>query len=127
MKLREYQTEDFDGLMVLISSEGEEWSEYTTQEGRLKYQDLVERGITYVALEEGVLCGYCRCIDDGGFAIYVMDLLVHKSHRGVGMGKSLLDFVVDNHALREIYVLSDEDVYYGKLGLEQVGSIFRIR
>lgn len=126
MELRAYTSEDFEGLMDLIATEGDGWSEYTLQEGRMKYQKLVEQGASYVAVEDGVICGYCRCTDDGGFAIYVMDLLVNGSHRGVGIGKSLLDFVVENHPSRDVYVLSDVDVYYEKLGYERQGSIYKV-
>jgi hypothetical protein len=57
---------------------------------------------------------------DGGF--YVYDLLVRQDHRGQGFGKQLIDHV--RLFYEPVYVMSDVDRYYEKIGMSKIGSIF---
>jgi hypothetical protein len=75
IEIRKYQpSKDYQKLMYVIKSEGEEWKNYMKE----TYQKSLEQSITYVACVDGVLCGYSRSLTDFGFQIWVIDLLVHK-------------------------------------------------
>lgn len=124
MTIKRYTKQDEDALFALIQSE-EDWEEYDTR--RPKYRVALERSITYVAFEDGELCGYCRCRDDDGFGVYVYDLLVHKKHRGKQYGKRMMSRVCADFPQASVYVMSDADPYYEKQGYRREGTVFEVK
>ena len=127
MEIRKYRKEDEDALFDLMKREGEEWADYWEKEdGRLKYIEALRLATTtYVVIEDGLLCGFARAI--GSFTIYVDDLLVDKQYRGRSFGKLLMDAILDEFPDKGVYVMSDVDEYYAKLGYEKAGTIFAVR
>jgi GNAT superfamily N-acetyltransferase len=124
IEIRKYQpSKDYQKLMYVIKSEGEEWKNYMKE----TYQKSLEQSITYVACVDGVLCGYSRSLTDFGFQIWVIDLLVHKNYRGNSIGKKLLDCIKTDFPGQDIFILSDVDEYYQKLGYSIEGTIFKIQ
>ncbi|HOW23194.1 MAG TPA: GNAT family N-acetyltransferase [Sedimentibacter sp.] len=107
--------------------EGEDWKDYHGEKGRSMYIKALKSSITYVVYDDAVLCGYVRCREDDGFGVYIYDLLVRKSYRGRQLGKMLMDQVCRDFADQTVYVMSDEDPYYEKLGYIREGSIFIVR
>lgn len=116
---------DYKNLIDLIEFEGEEWEDYI-KKNRTKYQRSLAESITYVAYCDGVLCGYSRSINDSHLYIWIVDLLVHKKYRGNNIGKKLIECVATDFPRLKIFVLSDVDAYYKKLGYVKEGSIFKI-
>lgn len=113
-------------MFDLLIDEGEDWSDYHDKEGRTKYLKALEKSVTYMAYDEEVLCGYVRCKEDDGFGVYVYDLLVKKTNRGNNLGKMLMERVYYDFPDQTVYVMSDVDIYYTKLGYKKIGSIFQI-
>lgn len=113
---------DYDPLLALIRSEGEEWKRYLDS----TYQRALEESITYVAYFDDELCGYSRSMRDGGLYIWVIDLLVHQKWRGHSIGKQLMECLLTDYPGQDVYVMSDIDVYYKKLGYQKEGSIFKV-
>ena len=68
------------------------------------------------------MCGYARCREDDGFGVNIYDLLVRKTHRGKQIGKTLMERVFKDFPNQAIYVMSDVDPYYEKLGYRREGS-----
>ncbi len=123
IEIRKYEsTKDYDELLRVIQSEGEEWKEYLTP----KYQVLLEQSITYVAYSNNTLCGFSRSINDYGLYIWVIDLLVDKKYRGHSIGKKLMECLLDSFPNQDAFVMSDVDEYYKKLGYKKEGSIFKV-
>lgn len=127
MEIRRYGKEDEALLFALLEDEGEEWSDYHGQAGRDKYVKALETSVTYIALDNGLACGYVRCREDDGFGVYIYDLLVRKSCRGRQIGKSLMERVCEDFPGQPVYVMSDVDAYYEKLGYRKEGSIFEVK
>lgn len=113
---------DYDKLLSVIKSEGEEWEEYLDP----RYQAVLEKSITYVALVNDEVCGFSRSIDDFGVNILLIDLLVQKAYRGHAIGKKLMERLSTDFPGQPVFVLSDVDEYYKKLGYEREGSVFRV-
>jgi len=86
----------------------------------------LDESITYVACVDGQVCGYSRSINDNDIFVWVVDLLIHKDFRGHAIGKRLMEAVRDEFPRLDVYVMSDVDDYYGKLGYPKEGSIFRV-
>lgn len=108
-------------------SEGKDWECYWGDQSVDQYNHALANSITYVAIENDVLCGYSRSIDDFGLAIHVCDLLVMKEYRGKQISKKLMECICFDYPKETVYVMSDVDEYYKKLGYEIVGSIFEVR
>ena len=127
MEIKKY-SKDYESLLFdLLVDEGEEWSAYHGPAGRAKYIRTLESSITYIACDGNLVCGYARCREDDGFGVYVYDLLVRKSYRGKQIGKSLMERVCQDFTDQPVYVMSDIDPYYEKLGYRRVGSVFEVK
>ena len=125
--IRRYEAGDAEMLLAMIAQEGEDWKEYSQGAGRNKYQKALSNSTAWLLFEDGTLCGYVRCREDDGFGVYVYDLLVSRSHRGREYGRLLLEQVCRETPGETVYVMSDEDGYYEKLGYERIGSIFTVK
>jgi GNAT superfamily N-acetyltransferase len=110
-----YEVQLFD----LIQSDPE-WLEYI--EFKQKYIQALEQSSAFIMMENEQCIGFIRGKDDAGFGFYVYDLLVRKDKRGHGYGKVLIDHV--RNLYQPVYVMSDVDPYYEKIGLTKIGSIF---
>ena len=126
MEINKYSKADEALLFDMLVDEGDDWSDYHGL-ARDKYIKALESSITYIAYDKTILCGYARCREDDGFGIYVYDLLVRKSYRGNQIGKSLLERVCQDFPNQPVYVMSDVDLYYEKLGYRREGSIFEVK
>lgn len=127
MEIRRYKKEDEDLLFDLLLDEGDEWSDYHGPEGRSKYIKALESSITYIACENDLVAGFVRCREDDGYGVYVYDLLVRKSYRGRQLGRRLMEQVCLDFPDQPVYVMSDVDPYYQKLGYQRIGSIFEVK
>lgn len=127
VKIRRYGPNDEALLFGLIERAGEEWTEYCKGSGRRKYQQALAHSLCYLLFEEDQLCGYARCRDDDGFGVYVYDLLVDERYRGKAYGRALMERVCEYFPEDTVYVMSDVDPYYEKLGYQREGSVFIVR
>ncbi len=127
MEIRPYGTADASLLFDLLVDEGDAWSDYHAVANRDKFMKALASSITYLACDDALACGYVRCREDGGYGVYVHDLLVRKSYRGGQIGKRLMDRVRQDYPDQTVYVMSDVDPYYEKLGYDRAGSIFVVK
>jgi len=107
----------------MITEEGWDYAHESMAE---MYKTALGASITYVAYQGNFLCGFSRSIDDCGIYIYVCDLLVRPACRGKGLGHRLMEWLYKDYPDRVIYVMSDEDGYYEKLGYLREGSVFKV-
>lgn len=124
MEIRRYRPADEPGLHNLVRSEGDEWRDYWGQWPA--YVQAMERCEVFVAVDGAEVCGYARCIEDAGFGLHVIDLLVARPRRGQQLGRQLLEAVADRFSCVPTYVHSDVDPYYQKQGYRRVGSLFQV-
>lgn len=122
--IRRCQRADQNALFALMEREGEEWKDYWQGQNRAKYQKALASSITYLAVEQGEVCGFARCRDDDGYGVYVYDLLVDKACRGKGYGRLLMEQACRDFPGAPVYVMSDVNPYYEKLGYGVEGTIF---
>ncbi|MBV1757188.1 MAG: GNAT family N-acetyltransferase [Dethiosulfatibacter sp.] len=127
MEIKRYSIADAPLLFDMLVDEGDEWSDYHGSAGRDKYIKALESSTTYIAYDNTIVCGYARCREDNGFGVYVYDLLVRKSYRGNQLGKMLMEQVCIEFPDQPVYVMSDVDPYYEKLGYRREGSIFEVK
>ncbi|MFO7611562.1 MAG: GNAT family N-acetyltransferase [Clostridia bacterium] len=127
MEIRRYIKEvDEARLMQMLKAEGQEWSCYWAEEFSGKYAAAAESSLTYVAYKGDEMCGYSRSLDDCGFYIYICDLLVKPTFRGMSLGRKLMECVCRDFPDQVVYVMSDVDEYYLTQGFKKEGSIFEV-
>ena len=119
-----YRPEHEEPLLQMICGEGEEWAIYWREPNNWHYRRLLSDSITYVAMEDGQLCGYMRVLDDI-LNLYVCDLLVTEGNRGQGLGAALMSRLTDDYPDVPIYILSGNDEYYEHIGCVKEGSVYR--
>lgn len=119
-----YQREHEDELLALLRNEPD-WSSFVSEGVIDTFKEVLLQGGTYLYESQGNICGYIRALVDG-FGIYISELYIAPVYRGNGYGAALLGKVKQTHPNQDVYVLSDEDRYYEKLGYNRVGSIFQL-
>ena len=122
-EIKRYDKRFESAVMDIIRAEGEDWSCYWADENAGKYKKALESSITYVALQDGKVCGYSRSLPDTLY-VYVFDLLVAPAYRGNQLGKKLLECLAEDYPGLPVYILSGNDEYYMMQGYRRQGSIF---
>lgn len=92
LTIRPYKTEDLSAIMELLKEES-----WTTLAADPDGFDQAMKGSdpALVALCDGEICGYIRCITDQVITLHVAELLVDRKLRGQGVGGKLLQAVHD--------------------------------
>lgn len=119
-----YRPEHEEPLMQMICGEGDDWAIYWREPNSWHYRRLLTDSITYVAVEEGQICGYLRALDDI-LNLYVCDLLVTGGNRGQGLGNALISRLREDYPEAALYILSGNDEYYEHIGCTREGSVYR--
>ncbi len=119
-----YQKEHELELLALLEEEPD-WSSFLSDETIGTFKSALFESETFLCESQGNICGYIRALVDG-FGIYVSELYVAPQYRGNGFGAELLGKVKQKHLNKDVYVFSDEDLYYEKLEYKRVGSVFQL-
>jgi GNAT superfamily N-acetyltransferase len=70
--------------------------------------------------------GYLRAILDNGIFVYISELFVVPEMRNRKIGRALITKLKIDYSNLSVYALSDEDLYYEKLGYKKSGSVYKI-
>lgn len=119
-----YQKKHEQELISLLGKEPD-WRSFLGDDAIDKFKDALLESETFLCETEGNICGYLRALVDG-FGIYISELYVSPKYRGAGFGAELLERIKQEYPKQDVYVLSDEDAYYEKLGYQRVGSVFKL-
>ena len=115
----------YEAELIALLKKEPEWNSFTHTETIDIFKSALLSSQTYICKSQGQVCGYLRALVDG-FGIYVSELYVAPAFRNNRYGKELLKGIKKYHKDQDVYVLSDEDLYYEKLGCKRVGSVFQI-
>lgn len=77
------------------------------------------------------IVGMARCLTDGVYMAYVFDVIVHSEYRGKGIGRKMVEKVInhfetDNDYLMQIVLLAitaDVEPFYRKMGFKKYPNI----
>ncbi|MFJ6414951.1 GNAT family N-acetyltransferase [Terribacillus saccharophilus] len=90
--IRPYETEDLAAITDLLKDES--WTTLAADPSRFD-QAMIGSSPALVALHNGEICGYIRCITDQVITLLVAELLVDGKLRGQGVGGKLLQAAHD--------------------------------
>lgn len=71
--------------------------------------------------------GFARVITDYATAYYLCDVIIHKEHRGKGLGKSIIEFITNDSELKNLHGLlltKDAHGLYEQYGFERNAEKF---
>ena len=122
--IQRYDKSHESELIALLKAETD-WDAFTTGDAEDVFKDALLNSETLICRSQGSICGYLRALVDG-FGLYVSELYVAPACRNRGNARELLRKIKQQHPNRDVYILSDEDRYYEKLGCQRVGSVFRL-
>lgn len=127
MEIKQYQQTMASSLHLLLVEAGEEWQDYYHENKWPHYQLVLQQTKAKVIMNKQQVIGYVRYVEDYGYGVYIYDLLVHPQYRGQGLGNKLMRSVKADYPTQEVYVMSDVDGYYKKIGYSKVGSLFQVK
>ena len=115
--------EHFDGVLAVYRAN--DWS-HANAPGRLRVA-VESSSFSVVALEEERVVGFARAMSDEAFAVYIADILVLPELQRRGIGRRLLDAILDHYPMETFHhqVLIAErgaDGFYRRVGMTPVGG-----
>ena len=111
-------------LIDLYESVG--WTAYTSKLALMA--QLLPNSLFYrVARYKNKLVGLIRVVGDGLSIVYVQDLLVHPDYQGYGLGKALLNHILEKYKeVRQVVLLTDDlestRMFYEACGLQNAND-----
>ena len=103
-----------DAVCALV--QGSYWGNTRSREA---IEKSLETSLCYGAYENGVQCAFSRVVTDFAVMFWLCDVLVDEGHRGRGLGKALVEMVLDTPVLAGLTgVLATRDAHglYARYG-----------
>lgn len=114
IRLRKYREADFHQINKLNAEEG--WTNLVeNQEDTIRAWE--NSNVSIVACINEEVIGYIRGITDYYITLYICELLIHKSYRGLCLGETLLKLAHQQYPKTRVELLgsSSSHTYYEKL------------
>jgi len=108
---------DYNQLIIMFNQVG--WLDKTIDVHRL--EKMVNNSqIVITAWEDEKMIGFARCITDYVFNGQINNLVVHEEYRGKGIGKSLINNILENNKQVTFILRGDpeNESFYKSLGFE---------
>jgi ribosomal protein S18 acetylase RimI-like enzyme len=86
--------------------------------------------LVVTAYDDDVLVGVARCLTDFCYACYLSDLAVDKNYQSLGIGRKLVDIVIERIGEKTALILLSAPKavdYYPKIGFESVDNGFIVK
>ncbi|WP_345464542.1 GNAT family N-acetyltransferase [Deinococcus carri] len=120
---------DLSELLALYASVG--WTSYTRDPQALA-RALRQSGFVWTARDEaGTLLGLVRGVTDDVSILYVQDILVHPDSQRRGVGRALMEAVLERYAhVMQMVLLTDDGpgqlAFYRSLGFHNTRELVRV-
>ena len=124
MQIIPYQEKEHQRAIYQMMCLESDWHTYINN--FFDYKKALVADLVFICKNNSLICGFIRIKCDFSFGYYIMDLLVHKDYRNQGVGQALINYVKNNFS-SPIYILSDVNEYYKKIGFQNIiGSVILI-
>ena len=120
---------DVESLCAIYNSVG--WSTYTRDVNGL-LAAINGSDFLVIAQENSTLIGLARAISDDASVVYIQDILVRPSHQGRGIGKGLVEAILNRYQhVRQKVLLTDDRPeqlqFYASLGFKNTRDLVKTR
>ncbi|MDD6034331.1 MAG: GNAT family N-acetyltransferase [Oscillospiraceae bacterium] len=128
IRLRPFGSERLDEIKALYENAG--WTAYLQNDDKL-LRAFDSSLYTLGAFADGRLVGFARCVGDGEHIVYLQDLLVDIPWQRRGIGRRLMEQVLEHyHGVRMFLLCTDAgddgaNAFYRALGLTSPDSGYR--
>ena len=125
MIIKEYTAYNEDEIVSLYTDVG--WKAYT--DDLVALRNGYENSLLILAAYEGdELLGIIRVVGDGYTIVFVQDILVFRKHQREGVGRALLQEVLDRYkSVRQIELVTDNTektkAFYRSVGFAELSEI----
>lgn len=110
LEIKSYSEErDFEN--IIQSCKNENWTKFFLEK-KEQFRKALKVSYTYVAYVDKRYCGFIRCITDSFFTIYCCEIIVDMEYRRMGIGRKLIQNVLEKFPNCSMDVLSDNDSFY---------------
>lgn len=118
---------NFESVLSLCTAA--EWSAYTAEPARLR-EALKNSSLVLIAKKNDKIVGFIRRMLDEQSICYIQGILVHPKHHRHGIGKSLMQRVLNYYAsCRQIVLMTDarqsEQQFYESSGFREIAGDLR--
>lgn len=125
VEIKPYEVYRESEVLPLYVSVG--WKAYTDDPESLR-EGFAHSLLVLGAYENGELCGLIRAVGDGHTVVLIQDLLVHPAHQRRGIGKALVQVVLDKYKhVRQIELATDASegnlAFYRTLGFRDMKEL----
>lgn len=93
-------------------------------------RESIENSICYSVFYKDIQIGFARVITDYATAYYICDVVINEVHRGKGLGKRLIETIINDSALKSLFgmlITKDAHNLYEQYGFIKDGKIFMYR
>lgn len=118
-KVRFADSEDMLSLSKLYQSQG--WESFTEE----RIVHLLESSHYMLIEENGVIIAFLRYLTDDVLTTFIAEILVDKAFRGQGLGRLLVEEIMNLHPKTRLELISEADDFYDHLGFRNVGKGYR--
>ncbi|MGQ9412326.1 GNAT family N-acetyltransferase [Streptococcus pluranimalium] len=118
-KVRFADSEDMVSLSKLYQSQG--WESFTEE----RIVHLLESSHYMLIEENGVIIAFLRYLTDDVLTTFIAEILVDKAFRGQGLGRLLVEEIMNLHPKTRLELISEADDFYDHLGFRNVGKGYR--
>ena len=128
MEIGVYDPEiDFESTLSLYAAVG--WTAYAGNPERLR-EALANSSLVLISTRADRVVGLVRCISDGQTICYIQDILVVPEHQRLGIGKSLMQRVLNHYVnCRQIVLMTDAEKsqrrFYESSGFREIAGDLR--
>ena len=112
-------SEDMVSLSKLYQSQG--WGSFTEE----RIVHLLESSHYMLIEENGVIIAFLRYLTDDVLTTFIAEILVDKAFRGQGLGRLLVEEIMNLHPKTRLELISEADDFYDHLGFRNVGKGYR--
>ena len=117
--------DDRASLVALYEAVG--WTVYAADPDALA-RAVAGSDFVVAAVDGGRLIGLARCVSDDVSIVYIQDILVHPDHQRRGVGRALVQDVLDRYAhVRQKVLLTDDRPeqlrFYASLGFSNTAGL----
>lgn len=123
----EYKKLIFDEKQILNLYLDNQWLAYTSNPKEL-FEGIKNSLDCIGAYDNNLLTGLIRTVGDGLTIIYIQDILILKSYQRQGVGKELMNYILDKYKnVRQILLTTDNQEaskkFYETLGYKEYSKI----